>query len=268
MDDHTAAIRRGMDYARTSETTGQASAAAFAVIRSADTGAKPLLVACDDGHQYWAKGPGNPHGNLSLAHEWVISELSRALQGPLPVGVLIEVDDSLLIGASVNGTPRTGSTWFGSRVILGEEATYLQHANHDGNSHRLPYYLALWHLCLGVDPQFVYERAEHDRVWSIDHGLWFDNAAGDWTELGGLNSLAGCRWEDPQWRGVRKLDVQACLEAATEVEALTGEVVGEIVGSVPVEWGISDDDLEHLAEFILTRRPITAATLRARTNQP
>lgn len=67
---------------------------------------------------------------------------------------------------------------------------------------------------------------------------------------------------------MRKLDVQACLEAATAIEALTGEVVGEIVGSVPVEWGISDDDLEHLAEFILTRRPLTAATLRARTNQP
>lgn len=267
MDDHTAAIRRGFDYARTSETAAQASTAAFAVLRSADTGAKPLLIACDDGHEYWAKGPGNPHGNLALAHEWVISELSRVLHGPLPPGVLIEVDDSLLSGTGIAGGPLTGGTWFGSRVILGEEATYLQHADHDGNPQRLPGYLALWHLCLGVDPQFIYERAERDRVWSIDHGLWFDNGAGDWTDLGGLEPLSGHRWDDPEWHGPRELDAQSCLEAAVAVEALTGEVLGEIMGTVPVEWGIRDDDLEHLATFIITRRPLTTAMLRARTNQ-
>lgn len=262
-----AGVSVGIAYSRADPNKGYPSTSAVAFIREALTGARPLLLVCDDGQTYWAKGPGNPHGNLTLVHEWFISELSRTMGGPLPRGVLIEVDGSLLEGQNIDGQARESGTWFGSQLLQGEEHTALQLAQRDGNPERIPFYLALWHLCLGIDAQFIFERSADDRVWSIDHGLWFSNADGDWTDLGGLDVFCSMTWDDPEWSGSQSISPEALLKAADAIENLHAEVLGEIAGSVPVDWGVRDEDLEHLALFIHKRRELVSGQLRARAGR-
>lgn len=266
MSDAGDLVRLGMALARAQPDRREPSASAMVVIGEAATGAVPILMSCDDGQQYWSKGPGNPHGNLCLAHEWVISELSRVLGSPLCHGILMDVDEELVAGMTVQGKPREPGIWFGSRLVRGEEATRLQFAHRDGNPARIPHYLALRHLCLGVDEQFIFERADEDRVWSIDHGLWFSNADGDWTDWGGLDAFDGQAWPEPEGASDPHLDPRAFHDAANAVLALSPEVLGEVTGSVPVDWGISDNDLERLALFIYRRRELVAHQLRARAS--
>lgn len=260
------AVRSGMALARLDPDRGVPTTTAVLIANAADTGAVPLLASCDDQRRYWVKGPGNPHGNLCLTHEWVISELARRIGAPLPEGRLITVPGELVSGMRVAGALRRSGIWFGSSLVIGEERRELQFATKDGNPSRIPYYLALWHLCLGIDSQFVYEKNDHDRLWSIDHGLWFDNGEGDWTDLGGLDVYLDQKWAEPPWLGTRKIDGTALHQAAQAVLDLTAEELGEVTGSVPVDWQIHDQHLEELALFIFRRRELVADQLRARAS--
>lgn len=258
------AVRAAVARSLTDRDCGEPSVVAVALIRDAMTGARPLMVAGDDRHTYWAKGPGNPHGDLTLAHEWVMSEISRHIGGPLAPGVLLEVDDDLLQGWTIDGSRREAGTWFGSRLVSGEERTALQLAHRDGNPERIPYYLALWHLCLGVDAQFIYDKAQDDRVWSIDHGMWFANGDGDWNEqAGGLDVFSGQVWPDPDWVGSRSVNPQTLHDAADALMALSAERLGEITGSVPVQWNLDPESRVELAMFVLQRRRQVSDQLRA-----
>lgn len=256
------AVQAGVARSLMDRDKGEPSVLGVALIKEARTGARPLMVSGGDRETYWAKGPGNPHGNLTLAHEWVMSELSRTLGGPLASGVLLDVDEDLLQGWTIDGVKREAGTWFGSRLIAGEERTALQFAQRDGNPERIPYYLALWHLCLGVDAQFIFDKAENDRVWSIDHGLWFANGEGDWTDLGGLEVLREQAWPDPEWVGSRAVDPKTLHEAADAVTALSAEHLGEITGSVPLQWNIHQNALADLGLFIYERRERVSNHLR------
>lgn len=262
-EDDLAEIQTGVARSLASLDTGEPTVVGVVFIKEAMTGARPLMLAGEDRETYWAKGPGNPHGNLSLAHEWIVSELSRTIGGPLAPGVLLDIDSDLLQGLAIDGVRREAGTWFGSRVISGEESTSLQLAKRDGNPERIPYYLALWHLCLGFDSQFVFDKSQNDQVWSIDHGLWFANGAGDWTESGGLDDMLNYAWPEPDWEGSRSVNGPTLHDAADALLALSAESLGEITGSVPLQWNIRREDLEHLALFIYRRRVRVSDQLRA-----
>lgn len=226
-----------------------------------NTGTRPSLLIGDDRNRYWAKWPGNPHGNMSLAHEWVVARLGAQLGAPVAPGVLLFVDEELLGDTYVDGDRLPGGVWFGSRLVSGVESQVLDNARRDGNPDRIPRFLALWALCLGCDAQFMYAKADDDQIWSIDHGLWFGSHEGDWTEQWLLECIASS-WDLPDWHGSRAVRDAAYQEAAEAVEGITSADLGEIVGNVPVEWGIPDQSLEALASFVHGRREAVADQLR------
>lgn len=246
-----------------SQSRGEPSVAATLYVDdSPETGAKPLHFVGDDGRSYWTKWPGNPHGALSMAHEWIVSRLALSLAAPACEGVLIYVDSDLVQGLSIGGVQPRGGVWFGSRFVNGVESTRIERVSRDGNAQRVPAYLALWNLCLGCDEQFIYDQSSDSQVWSIDHGLWFDSHEGDWTpEL--LARAVERGWDQPDWSGSRRVDPRSLHEAATALEQLSSETIGDVVGNVPVEWKVSDEQLLALGEFIHNRRKPVAQLLRS-----
>ncbi|TDU89673.1 hypothetical protein EV138_3248 [Kribbella voronezhensis] len=238
----------------------QASAQLF--VRDASTGAKPVLAVADNGKSYWLKWPGNPHGNLSLAHELIVARIGQLIGAPVRPTPLVYVDRALVESYFIDGQRLPSGLYVGSELLPDvEEHTSITRVARDGNAQRFAHYLALWDLCLGTDLQLLYHLPEHDQVWSIDHGLWFDSLEGDWTQTL-LSGRINEPWPWPDEVLPRGLDRKALTAAASAVAALTiGDLAGAI-GSVPLEWGISDHALCTLALFVHARRSTVANRLR------
>ena len=239
-----------------------AKASAQLVITVADTGAKPMLAVADDGRRYWLKWPGNPHGNLSLAHEVVVAAVGELLGAPVRRISLISVDAALVTDTYADGRRLPAGLYAGSELLTDvEENTVITGVRRDGNANRFAYFLALWDLCLGTDLQLLYHLAANDQVWSIDHGLWFDSLEGDWSpEL--LAKRDGLPWDWPDTAEGQPFSADALIGAAAAIEALTCNDLAAVLSGVPLTWGIADETLLTLARFIYERRPAVSERLR------
>jgi hypothetical protein len=232
------------------------------IITTATTGAKPVLASTVRGQHYWMKWPGNPHGNLSLVHELVVGRLGARIAAPVRPTALIRVDEALVEGQYVDGSRLPAGVYLGSELLRDvEEGTNIARVARDGNSTRFAFYLALWDLCLGSDLQLLYHLAEHDQVWSIDHGLWFDSLEGDWTS-NHLAQRSGEPWPWPPDISARALDETARRNAADAVEGLSCADLADVMSQVPLQWSVADDVLRTLAKFIYERRSLVAQRLR------
>jgi HipA-like protein len=237
-------------------------ASARLLVRDASTGARPVLAAADNGKSYWLKWPGNPHGNLSLAHELIVARIGEVIGAPVRPTCLVFVDQALVESYYIDGQRLPSGLYVGSELLPDvEEHTSISRVARDGNAQRFPHYLALWDLCLGTDLQLLFHLSEHHQVWSIDHGLWFDSQEGDWTsDL--LSARVNRPWPWPAEELPNGLDDGALVAAADAVGGLTMENLAGAIGCVPLEWGISDGALRTLALFVYDRRSVVAKRLR------
>lgn len=250
------------------EDSGAATRVALIQVGQAQTGSYPALLFASNLDYYWCKWPGNPHGNQSLVHELVVAGLGSLIGAPTPEGVLIEVDAHLAASIrSADGTKARAGVWFGLGMVDGTERVAIQ-GQYRGqeNRRRLARYLALWELCLGGDAQFMYEESRGHRMWSIDHGLWFDGEQGPW-ERKQLPLLNAVGWADPPWVGSSKVDQEELLAAADAVEGITSSHLGDILGNVPIGWAIPAEDLDALGELVFDRRLLVADRLRGRHDE-
>lgn len=245
-----------------SSTRGHTEDSAQVILKTAETGAKPVLAATTGGRRYWMKWPGNPHGNLSMVHEVVVGCLGAHIAAPVRPIALIAVDEALVSDQFVDGSRLPAGPYVGSELLDdAEEQTTITRVSRDGNATRFAFYLALWDLCLGSDLQLLYHLAERDQVWSIDHGLWFDSLEGDWTPEH-LADRADDPWPWPPDIDVKALDVEALRKAADAVDSLTCGDLTEVMIQVPLEWGVADDALRTLAKFVHGRRGLVSQRLR------
>ncbi|MFI6830858.1 hypothetical protein ACIBG5_27415 [Kribbella sp. NPDC050241] len=177
------------------------------------------------------------------------------------------MDEALVQDIRVNGTRPPGGIYIGSQLLSDvEEHTAITRIARDGNAARFASYLALWDLCLGSDLQLLYHVAQHDQVWSIDHGLWFDSLEGDWTPTL-LERRVGELWPWPTDVHATSLDTAALQSAADAVDDLSCGDLATVMSQVPLEWGVADDALRTLARFIFERRALVAARLRDAAGQ-
>ncbi|WP_442913239.1 HipA family kinase [Kribbella sp. CA-293567] len=240
----------------------RAQAAAQVLIKQAETGSKPILASADDQQQYWLKWPGNPHGNLSLAHEVLVAGIGRLLGAPVRRVSLIYVDPALVIDQFVDGQRLPAGLYAGSELLTEvEEDTVVARVRRADNAARFAYYLALWDLCLGTDLQLLYHLAETDQVWSIDHGLWFDSLEGDWSAAH-LSRQGSLPWPWPDGARPQPFSRAAFLSAGAAVDGLTCQDLADVLGGVPLEWGIADETLRTLARFVYERRSAVSERLR------
>lgn len=243
-----------------------AEAQIFAIAQVASTGSLPFLGLAVNGDRYWVKCLGNPHGVDSLVAEHVVEALARKLDSPMRPSVLVGVPEHLMHDPRLVGSGNRAGIAHGSLLLDScDVKNVLDSVNRDGNSVRQPRFIALWELCYGEDEQWLYDRENEEQVWSFDHGYWI--TGGEPEPLTPLDlEVTLTKWKP--WEGsVRGMDPVAFLEVAARIEALTVADFIDVVASVPVAWGVSDDLLESLAWWLHGRRMHVVGRMRAFANQ-
>ncbi|MGX5772672.1 hypothetical protein ACWKWN_18165 [Microbacterium trichothecenolyticum] len=235
--------------------------------RAQSSGAGAFLGLADDGRQYWVKVPGNPQGNQVLTNEVIVGEVGRVLGAPVRERVLVTVPPAVS-GWTEFPVRYSGFaiTAHGSHHVPGAvDDDELRYTKRDDNARRQAAIVGLWDLCLGEDPQWLYETGAAYSMWSYDHGLWFTSGEGDWDEAV-LERLVATDGSLPKLpAGVNR---ERMREVADAIENLTPELLLSVVSEVPVEWGTDDRDLEAMAWFLFARRSPVAKRLRERAQLP
>lgn len=243
-----------------------ADAQIFAIAQVASTGSLPFLGLAVDGGRYWVKCVGNPHGVDSLMAERVVEAVARKLDAPMRRSVLVEVPEHLTHDPRLVGSGNEPGLAHGSLLLEScEVKNVLDCVGRDGNSDRQPRFIALWELCFGEDEQWLYDRDSDEQVWSFDHGYWITGGEPEPLTVRDLEvTLRG--WKP--WGGsVKGMDPAAFLDVASRLEALTVSDFIDVVASVPVAWGVSDDLLESLAWWLHHRRMHVAGRMRTLANK-
>lgn len=235
--------------------------------RALSSGAGAFLGLGDDGRQYWVKVPGNEQGNQVLVNEVIVGELGRIVGAPVRERVLVTVPPGITTWDRFPVRPSTSPLLaHGSVHVPGAvDDDDLRYTKRDDNARRQAAMIGLWDLCVGEDPQWLYETTAAYSMWSYDHGLWFTTGEGDWDEavLMRLMDVDGSFPRPP-----RGLDTSALHSVANEIASLTPEVLLTVMSAVPVEWGTDDRDLEAMAWFLFRRRGSVADRLRRLAADP
>jgi len=137
----------------------------------------------------------------------------------------------------------------------------MRYTKRDDNARRQAAMAGLWDLCVGEDPQWLYETGAAYSMWSYDHGLWFTTGEGDWDQsvLQRLVATDSSLAMLPAGASRERL-----TETAEAIENLSPETLLSVMSAVPVEWGTDDRDLEAMAWFLYARRSPVAERLRKR----
>jgi len=225
------------------------------------SGANAAKGLADDGNVYWFKLPDNEQGVRVLANEVIVGALGSRLGAPVRQCVLASVAPGLLLRPDGSRGPARGPSSVAHASLHLESALEdddLTYTRRDDNSRRQVWIMALWDLCLGQDPQWLYDSSEDYTIWSYDHGLWFWSGEGDWDPAMLRRSVLEDSTYAPRPHG---LDRSTVAEVAEALADLTRNDLLKVVSAVPIEWGIPDVDLEHLAWFLYERREMVADRL-------
>ncbi|GAA3773889.1 hypothetical protein GCM10022240_27180 [Microbacterium kribbense] len=228
--------------------------------RARSSGAGAFLALGANGNQYWVKVPNNGQGSQVLVNEVIVGEVGKLIGAPVRERVLVTVPPGVTtwsdfpVAASSVPLLAHGSLHV-PHAVDDDELTYTRR---DDNARRQAAMLGLWDLCVGEDPQWLYETTAAYSVWSYDHGLWFATGEGDW-DAAVLNKLLHVDASFPH--PPKGISVRALRETATRISSLTSGELLTAMSAVPVEWGTGDEDLEAMAWFLFSRREPVAHRL-------
>jgi hypothetical protein len=233
--------------------------ARLAMLASSAGGSGSFLVEADDGNRYWCKSVNNLQGPKVPVTEQIVGRLG----GMLDIAtcrvetVLIPPD---LAGWEFRPGAALAEGWVhGSAAEEPVTETHnLDHRAHDDNARRHAGYFALWDWLFGSDPQWLIKQPADWMYFSHDHGHYLPGSP-DWsiaqltTEQDTPHPLSS----DPSG-----LDAVAVGEFADGLEALTRPELAAALSRLPLDWPVTEDELEAVVDFADRRRLPTAGRLR------
>lgn len=241
-----------------------AEVALVAPLRRGSSGSAAFLGLGSDGQQYWVKPSGNPQGSRTLVAEAFVYGVGRLIGAPVPTNALIEIPSTFnweyADGFRLRGGIGHGSLNVEDVVVAEEWGTY---SRLDDNRRRQAYILALWDLCMGVDPQWLHQTTDDYSIWSFDHGFWLAGES-DWT-IDSLKKIATTPWQFDLDPGVAS--ASGLREAADRIDSLSLATIQAVASSVPLEWETTSQELSELASILFLRTEGVAERLRAAANQ-
>lgn len=238
----------------------KASIEARAVLNvNLDTGTKPTLFLASDGKHYWTKVPGNPHGFDSLMVEVLVGEIGRLIDAPVIPTTLLTIPKEFEGREYAKGHSYRAGTAHASLLLKNaDEADDILYTSCDDNVRRQARLIALWDLCLGEDPQWLYETDADNSIWSFDHGVW----------LGGYGRFDPALLEKqinasfPRPDVVAGIDTGELESVACTLEELEADQILHAVSRVPADWLVDEHALESIAWFLYCRKSVVAKRLR------
>ncbi|HAT1304053.1 HipA family kinase [Corynebacterium striatum] len=230
------------------------------VDRVIPTGTKPPLVYADDDNAYILKFLNNDHGPEATINEVVVSVIGEAIGAPVAPWSIVRVPESLrqIVG---NRIIEPGLA-FGSRVLptvgVARMGPTITNVNRDGNINRIPQLIALWHLCNALDIQVVFDSSEDNKIYSVDHGLWFGSHPYPW----GLDRRSGFP-EIDEVPLLREPIADECWDRAIEgLDSLDESLKDRIVAAIPSEWNVGRNDVGVLVDFVISKKSSAISELR------
>jgi hypothetical protein len=243
-------------------TAQKASIALRAIIQQGGgSAASPFLGKCSDGGTWWVKPPVAGM-TKALVAEWVVGRLGRAIGAPVCEVALVEIPPMLLPCEFAPGRPLVAGTGCGSRDLAGtptEIHDALQHRADDDNSRRHAGVFAIVDWFHGDDLQWLLDTSDDWTLHSHDHGWYLPPGGSDWTPVD-LRSTVGV---PRQTLGdAAGLDPAELDRLATAIEAVTDDVIADVLGAVPADWAIPAAELDCLGWYLAERRSGVASRLR------
>lgn len=224
----------------------------------------PHLMQCSDGNLYVVKLSSNPQGIRALANEMICCWLARRLNLPVPDGQVIYIHDSLRIQYLNLGYNLGYGPHFGSRYIP------------DSTSHPADHELAscfnifqaadmiafdYWmdnndrYLWRDSVQNILVSRGQTSKLWMIDNANIFNGP--NWTAQSLLNSVSVHRmfWGALYAKFVPYLDGPDPFgKALANITALSTADLLEVMAEMPVEWGVTQEELTTVAFALDSRK--------------
>lgn len=225
-------------------------------IRSWPSASHPVAVGCDDGRRYVIKGRHLDAGRVAC-NEQIVGLLGRALGAPVGEVALVDVPAEL-IALQPEMQHLSPGIAHGSLYLpgLSNDREPLQHFKVPENRDRFAHLAVLYGWVGASDHQFIYENAPPHRVFSVDHGHFFNGPA--WT-VTSLKAMSPPRI-DPYF----DLCVFSRAELQSARSALHNVVEDDIAVAVtmpPDDWGITLEERIAMAEYLADRRGTLLAAL-------
>jgi hypothetical protein len=245
-DDLSAEAWRALIIAAADQRPTPVSAQTF--LHGWNTNARPVLLHCEDGHEYVVKGR---QVGRALVADQVVGYLGSLLTAPVPPVVLVDVPGELIQAepAMAHMSPGVGH---GCRWVPGcMDSVHITHAGRTWNRPRFALLAILYGLARADDRQMIYAMDGSGLVYSVDHGHFLPDGPG-WTvqALGAYPSAVPDR-----------IIVQECQLRPEELEVagaalsiLTDQALATAVARPPDEWRISLDERVGLAYYLAKRR--------------
>jgi hypothetical protein len=214
--------------------------------------ASPVVLACDDGFEYYVKSPVNREVARTLIADHVLGLLGRLMGAPVPEVRLVAVPQALITYEREMHHMVPGVA-HGSRVIPGcGEREKVMHQHVAENRRRLLHLAMLYGWGEAADRQCIYENAPPHLIHSVDHGHFLPDGP-DWDatslRLPGLVTpdaviLGAC--SRPSIEELRALSV-----------GLLRMTPNDLVGAAaapPSEWFVTLKERVALVRFLARRR--------------
>lgn len=227
---------------------------------------QPFRVKATDGGVYWLKPCDNPQEKRVPVTEQVVARCGRLIGAPVCNVELIripaEFDGHRL---SAERCIKTGIPHASADVpsALFERAGTPTHRDRDENAARHAVLFALHDWCWGSDLQWLHDPKSDMMTFSHDHGNYLPGGP-RWSRD---SLLAEVCQDHVMGAPLDGLDPEAFRKAANAVEAVSRDQLLSVLRLIPMEWPITDSDLEGVGYFLEFRRGPVAARLRGLTDK-
>jgi hypothetical protein len=212
------------------------------------TASNPVLVGCDDGHDYVVKGR---QAGRMLVNDHVVARLGGMLAAPVGHVALVDVPQGL-VDAEPQMAHMPAGLSHGCRWIPNcSERESILHTDLAENRSRFARLAVLYGWVRASDHQFIYENATPHLVHSVDHGHHFPSGP-DWT----VESLAneGSPVVDAALQAACGFTNEEIEEARALLDEVDDLAVARIVCGPPDEWGLSLEERVGLGRYLGQRR--------------
>ena len=220
---------------------------AHTFLRSWPSASSPVLLACDDGGKYVVKGSNS---GRTPVNEQVVGRLAGRIEAPVPQVRLVNVSAELIRAepniAHLQPGLSHGSSWIPNCT----DRQGMQYTSVQENRERFARLAILYSWVRANDHQCIYEKSPPNRVWSVDHGHFFPNGPG-WT-IQSLRTASVVELDG--WFGPCGLCSEEFRSACETLRSVTVADIASVVGGLPADWSVSQDERVALAGYIHVRR--------------
>lgn len=220
----------------------------------------PVRVTGDDSRDYFAKFPEACPGQdeMSVVTEMVVARAGRLIGAPTCETVVMKVPQELHGEELKPGVTITSDVVHASLALdnCDERRPELPERGRDDNRRRHVGCYALYDWFMGCDQQWLRDLNDEMATYSHDHGLYLPPVnTGHWTDQD-LRANVDTPWPLPD--STAGLSPTAISEISDALRRVTRNDLRELLSGVPVDWAVTNEQLDGLGWFLERRAPAVA----------